>query len=51
VEALGQQQAGNGKYEAVRISSTDLEVLVYLDGNHRMMRLEVPSSNVTIERE
>jgi hypothetical protein len=51
VEALGQQQAGNGKYEAVRISSTDLEVLVYLDGNRRMMRLEVPSSNVTIERE
>ena len=51
VESLGQQQAGNGKYEAVRVSSTDLEIMVYLDGNHRMMRLEVPSSNVTIERE
>jgi hypothetical protein len=51
VESLGQQQSGNGKYEALRISSPDLEIMVYLDGNHRMMRLEVPSSNVTIERE
>ena len=51
VESLGQQQAGNGKYEAVRVSSPDLEIMVYLDANHRMMRLEVPSSNVTIERQ
>jgi len=51
VESLGQQQAGNGKYEAVRVSSPDLEIMVYVDGNHRMMRLEVPSSNVAIERE
>jgi hypothetical protein len=51
VESLGSQQAGNGKYEAMRVSSTDLEIMIYVDGNHRMMRLEVPSSNVTIERE
>jgi hypothetical protein len=51
VESLGQQQAGNGKYETLRVSSTDLEIMLYLDGNHRMMRLEVPSSNVVIERE
>ena len=51
VEAIGPQQAGNGKYEAVRVSSSDLEITIYLDANHRMMRLEVPSSNVTIERE
>jgi len=51
VESLGPQQAGNGKYEAVRVSSTDLEIMVYLDANHRLMRLEVPSSDVTIERE
>jgi hypothetical protein len=51
VESLGQQQAGNGKYEAVRVSSPDLEIMIHLDANHRMMRLEVPSSNVTIERE
>ncbi len=51
VESLGQRQTGNSKYEAVRVSSPDLEIMVYLDANHRMMRLEVPSSNVTIERE
>ena len=51
VESLGPQQAGNGKYEALRVSSTDLEILVYVDAGHRMMRLEVPSSNVTVERE
>jgi len=51
VESLGQQEAGNAKYEAVRVSSSDLEIKVFLDGNHRLMRLEVPSSNVIIERE
>jgi hypothetical protein len=51
VESLGSQQSGNAKYEAVRVSSPDLEITIYLDANHRMMRLEVPSSNVTIERE
>jgi hypothetical protein len=51
VELLGPQQAGNSKYQAVRVSSPDLEIMVYLDASHRMMRLEVPTSNVTIERE
>ncbi|MGA7794946.1 MAG: hypothetical protein WCA19_18050 [Candidatus Acidiferrales bacterium] len=51
VESLGQQQSGIGKYEALRVSSPDLEIMVYLDSNHRMMRLEVPSSNAIIERE
>ena len=51
VESLGPQQAGNGKYEALRVSSPDLEIMVYVDSNHRLMRLEVPSSNATIERQ
>ena len=51
VESLGQQQAGNGKYETLRVSSPDLEIMIYLDPSHRMMRMEVPSSNVVIERE
>jgi hypothetical protein len=51
VESLSQQQVGNAKYDSVRVSSPDLEIMVYLDAKHRMMRLEVPSSNVTIERE
>jgi hypothetical protein len=51
VESLGTQAAGNRKYEALRVSSPDLEIMVYVDARHRMMRLEVPSSNVVIERE
>ena len=51
VESLGEQPAGNAKYEALRVSSPDLEIMVFLDASHRMMRLEVPSSSVTIERE
>ena len=51
VESLGAQQAGNSKLEALKVSSPDLEIMLYVDANHRMMRLEVPSSNVTIERE
>ena len=51
VESLGQQQAGNGKYETLRVSSPDLEIIIYLDSNHRMMRMQVPASNATIERE
>jgi hypothetical protein len=51
VESLGPQQGGAAKLEELRVSSPDLEILVYVDAAHRMMRLEVPSSNVTIERE
>ena len=51
VESIDRQQGGNAKYEAMRVSSPDLEIMIYVDENHRMMRLEVPSSNVIIERE
>jgi len=51
VESLGPQQAGNGKFEALRVSSTDLEIIVYVDSSRRLMRIEVPSSNAVIERQ
>jgi len=51
VESLGPQQVANAKYEALRVSSTDLEILLYVDANHHLMRLEVPASKVVIERE
>lgn len=51
VESLGAQQSGSGNYEAMRVSSPDLEIMIFLDANHRMMRLEVPSSNAVIERQ
>jgi hypothetical protein len=51
VESLGAQQSGGGSYEALRVSSPDLEIRVLLDGNHRLMRIEVPSSDAVIERQ
>lgn len=51
VESLGPQQAGGGKYEAIRVSSTDLEIMVYVDSSRRLMRIEVPSSSASIERQ
>jgi len=51
VESLGAQQSENEKYEALRVSSPDLEILLYLDANHHLMRLEVPSSKVIVRRE
>jgi hypothetical protein len=51
VESVGPQQVENSTYESLRVNSPDLEILVYVDANHRMVRLDVPSSKVTIKRE
>jgi hypothetical protein len=51
VESLGKQAAGGGNYEALRVSSSDLEIRIFLDGNRRLMRIEVPSSDAVIERQ
>jgi len=51
VQSVSPPQLQKTEHDALRVSTPDLEILVYLDANHRLMRLEVPSSNVTIERE
>jgi len=51
VESIGPQQVDNAQYEALRVNSEDLELMLYVDASHRMMRLAVPSSKVSIERE
>jgi hypothetical protein len=51
VEAIGPQQVENAKYETLRVSSPDLEIFLYLDAGRRLMRVDVPSSKATIERE
>ena len=51
VESLGKQAAGGGNYEALRVSSSDLEIRIFLDGNRRLMRIEVPSSDAVIDRQ
>jgi len=51
VDSRGTATAGGKSYESLKVSTSDLEVLLYLDSNHRLMRLEVPSSNVAVVRE
>jgi hypothetical protein len=51
VESIGPQQVESAKYETLRVSSPDLEILLYLDAAHRLMRVDVPASKATIQRE
>ena len=51
VESVGPQQVDNATHETLRVNSTDLEILLYVDASHRLVRLDVPSSKVTIQRE
>jgi hypothetical protein len=51
VESTGPAALGGKDYEALRATTSDLEVLLYLDKDHRLQRLEVPSAKVSILRE
>lgn len=51
VEATGTASHDGKSYEGLRVTTSDLEVLLMLDDNHRLMRLEVPSAKVSVVRE
>jgi hypothetical protein len=51
VESTGSASAGGKTYEGLRVTTADLEVLLLLDSNHRLMRLEVPTAKVSVIRE
>jgi hypothetical protein len=51
VEATGASTVDGKSYEGLRVTTSDLEVLLLLDSNHRLMRLEVPSAKVSVIRE
>jgi hypothetical protein len=51
VESAGTLSAGGKSYDGLRVNTADLEVLLYLDANHRLMRLEVPSAKVSVIRQ
>jgi hypothetical protein len=51
VEATGPQTIDGKSYEGLRVTTADLEVLLSLDSNHRLMRLEVPSAKVSVVRQ
>lgn len=51
VEATGTASHDGKSYEGLRVNTSDLEVLLLLDANRRLMRLEVPSAKVSVVRE
>ncbi len=51
VEATGSQTVDGKAYEGLRVTTADLEVILLLDSNHRLMRLEVPSAKVSVVRQ
>jgi hypothetical protein len=50
-ESSGSVTADGASYEGFRVNTSDLEVDLYLDANHRLMRLEVPAAKVSVIRE
>ena len=51
IEPAGSLTLAGKSYDGLRVATSELEVLLYLDSNHRLMRLEVPSAKVSIVRE
>ncbi len=50
-EATGSATIDGKSYEGFRVTTSDLEVDLYLDSAHRMMRLEVPAAKVSVIRD
>jgi len=50
-EAIGSAKLDGKSYEGFRVNTTDLEVDLYLDSAHRLMRLEVPAAKVSVIRD
>jgi hypothetical protein len=51
IESAGSQSVGGKSYDALRVNTSDLEVILYLDSTHRLMRMEVPGAKVSIVRD
>ncbi len=51
VESAGSLSADGKSYEGLKVTTSDIEVVLYLDASHRLMRLEVPTAKVSVVRE
>ena len=51
VASTGSASADGKTYEGLKVSSSDLEIQLLLDNNHRLIRLEVPEARVSVIRE
>jgi hypothetical protein len=51
LDATGTASANGKTYEGLRVTTSDLEIDLLLDANHKLMRLEVPSAKVSVVRD
>ena len=51
VESTGSASADGKSYEGLKVTTSDLEILLLLDNNHRLMRLEVAAAKVSVIRD
>lgn len=51
VQSTGSAGADGKTYEGLKVTSSDLQILLMLDTNHRLMRLEVPEAKVSVIRD
>lgn len=51
VEFTGTASAAGKSYEGLKATTSDIEILLYLDSAHKLIRLEVPSAKVAVVRE
>ena len=51
LESTGSVTAYGKSYEALRVTTSDIEVILYRDAAHRLMRLEVPAAKVSVSRD
>lgn len=51
VESTGSASTNGKSYEGLKVTTSDLEILLLLDNNHRLMRLEVAAAKVSVVRE
>lgn len=51
VKYTGASKEGGTSYEGLRVTTSDLEVLLVLDASHKLIRLEVPAAKVSVTRE
>ena len=51
VDSAGSVSANGKSYEGLKVVTADIEMILYLDSNHKLMRLEVPSSKAAVVRE
>ncbi|PYT77981.1 MAG: hypothetical protein DMG40_21725 [Acidobacteria bacterium] len=51
VAPTGSATADGKTYDGLKVTSSDLEILLLLDNHHRLIRLEVPGAKVSVIRE